>query len=561
MREDMVTPDFPAEQTSRKREESFSQSEAGRGNIANHAIFLYPNDEKAVAALDGWAQEKAKLSLALTERLLRGRDTIAFSELKTSPLLQHERLLNLGEMVLALLRRQAREIIRQEKPLVLQSQRRFDLDDAEIRAELRELRDLLAARLFFDKNELHAALSFGVRLQFDLITRPAATLERLIYPREMAQRYTDVAVILQGLEKSNLFVAQLLRELASPPQALVTKTAFSACCRRAEKEIYGRRAALALVADLQAYQNFCAIIGPSSYHRLEAPTILRMLEERGLQEVAEHLVTELTQQKLWSLSEVERLLEERVTIKHTPSIAPETNTEVGHFLQDAVVEKDDAGFNQVDIKGKDEIDDEIKEKPWQQADLQIDLDLTPAVKPRDWSVPEVEPSTNGQEPGVSEAAVNPEPPETMMAAAAAAPSEEKPSLFPASAPSGLTTAPEDDFAAPPAGSRPKVVYSETEEEPQYVEHAKIEMQPPGPYPSITRLVDEKSRRDFIKKIFHKDLDAYLAFIERIEEMQTWKEAKAFLDHELQQRKVNPYTKEAVRLSDVVFSRYFAKGAK
>jgi hypothetical protein len=74
-------------------------------------------------------------------------------------------------------------------------------------------------------------------------------------------------------------------------------------------------------------------------------------------------------------------------------------------------------------------------------------------------------------------------------------------------------------------------------------------------------VDEKSRRDFIKKIFHKDLDAYLAFIEQIEEMQTWKEAKAFLDREFQQRKVNPYSKEAVRLSDMVFSRYFAKGAR
>ena len=58
-----------------------------------------------------------------------------------------------------------------------------------------------------------------------------------------------------------------------------------------------------------------------------------------------------------------------------------------------------------------------------------------------------------------------------------------------------------------------------------------------------------------------DLETYLAFIEQIEEMQTWKEAKTFLNRELQQRKVNPYSKEAVRLSDVVFSRYFTKGAK
>jgi hypothetical protein len=104
---------------------------------------------------------------------------------------------------------------------------------------------------------------------------------------------------------------------------------------------------------------------------------------------------------------------------------------------------------------------------------------------------------------------------------------------------------------------PKIFYQDAEE-PLVVDRAKLEAQPPGPYPSITRLIDEKSRSAFLKKIFRKDLDGYLAFVEQLEAMQTWKEAKAFLDKEFRARQVNPYSKEAVHLSDLLFSRYFTK---
>lgn len=72
------------------------------------------------------------------------------------------------------------------------------------------------------------------------------------------------------------------------------------------------------------------------------------------------------------------------------------------------------------------------------------------------------------------------------------------------------------------------------------------------------MIDDKSRRAFIRKIFQRDADAYLEFVDRLEPLQTWKEAKALLDAELGLRNVNPYSKEAVQLSDLLFGRYFSK---
>ncbi|MCI0698252.1 hypothetical protein L0337_40375 [candidate division KSB1 bacterium] len=560
MREDIINPDFPAEHTGENRDEpSLSPPAAGKEHTETHSTFLPSSGEHAGAPLDHWEQEKAKLSLALTERLLRGRDTIGFPELMASPLLHHERLAGLGEIVVAVLRRHAREIIRQEKPLVLQSKRRFELDDAEIRVPLRELRDLIAERMVFDKNELHAALSFGLRLQFDMITKPAATLEKLIYQHAVTRDKDDVIVILPGLEENHSFVAHLQKLLAKHLDHSIIKETFVALCRRVEKEIYGRRGVSALVADLQTYQNFCAIIGPSSYHRLEAPTVLEMLHERGMEELAERTMPDLVQQARWSIPEIEHLLEERMSVMELPPAPPETlepaiapEVEFGRLLQESTSAMESPDAQQTDGQEKSGIAAEIKEQAWPQDEAQIDLDLTPAEIPEELDMPEAEIPSNGKESAMEPATL-----------ARDTDIEEEPAVLPAtSGLSDIAVEPSLEIDAAPIPPRPKLkYYYADDDEPQIIERAKIEAQPPGPYPSFTRLVDEKSRRDFIKKIFHKDLEAYLAFIERLETMQTWKEAKAYLDHEFQQRRVNPYSREAVRLSDTVFSRYFTKGAR
>ncbi|MFQ5708871.1 MAG: hypothetical protein ACE5HO_15550 [bacterium] len=86
----------------------------------------------------------------------------------------------------------------------------------------------------------------------------------------------------------------------------------------------------------------------------------------------------------------------------------------------------------------------------------------------------------------------------------------------------------------------------------------IETQPPGPYPNLRTLINPKTRKVFIKKIFSKNKEAYSEFIERLEQLDRWKDAKALIDSELFKRNISPYSKEAVLLGDVVFSRYFSK---
>lgn len=89
---------------------------------------------------------------------------------------------------------------------------------------------------------------------------------------------------------------------------------------------------------------------------------------------------------------------------------------------------------------------------------------------------------------------------------------------------------------------------------------KIESQPPPPYPSISEFICPKDREILVRKIFKRNEMDFQNFILRIDKLDKWRDAKKIIDWEVESRKLDPYSREAVRLGDVVFARYFSYGA-
>ena len=89
-----------------------------------------------------------------------------------------------------------------------------------------------------------------------------------------------------------------------------------------------------------------------------------------------------------------------------------------------------------------------------------------------------------------------------------------------------------------------------------IDRNKIEQQPEGPLEPLQKLIDEKSRKMIVKKIFDQDCSAYENFIEKLNEIDNWKKAKEVIEIELHRRHIMPFSKEALRLGDLAFTRYF-----
>lgn len=458
-----------------------------RADAPNH---ISPSGTQRRTKRDYWDMEREKLVAGLLARIANKGEAVALRDLLA---------MDLPEVLNVVLRNHARNVVRNEKPLALQTHRRFELDDAEIRKQFRELRDGLAERIVFETVELKSALNFGVRLQFDLIVRPRAFLENLLFQHAAERERDDVLVILMGFHDAREFVARCIDRINGYAFSTIAKENFSDLCRHVEREVYGKNTVAAFMADVRAYQSYCQnLLGlgaPSEI--MDNQVILAMLNERRLTELSESLLPEFAKKENWLLGEIESLVRECVAKSGGEAAAQPADAaeiDMSNFLEEAA----------------SEIENQLVQT----------------------SLRELR-STQVDAPTAAPAIVEALPPvQTSLPLA------------------------EEKQEAVPIKKRPLIRFDE--EEPVMVSRAKLEQQPSGPFPALAKLIDDKNRKLFIKSIFTRDEEAYADFVQRLELIQTWKEAKACFDGELNRRKLNPYTKEAIRFSDVIFSRYFAK---
>ncbi len=73
---------------------------------------------------------------------------------------------------------------------------------------------------------------------------------------------------------------------------------------------------------------------------------------------------------------------------------------------------------------------------------------------------------------------------------------------------------------------------------------------------LENLIDNKTQKIFVKKLFSGDQSAYSELTEKLDEAESWRVAKILIDNELFKRDVDPFSREAIKLVDMVYSRYY-----
>lgn len=117
---------------------------------------------------------------------------------------------------------------------------------------------------------------------------------------------------------------------------------------------------------------------------------------------------------------------------------------------------------------------------------------------------------------------------------------------------------DDETVLEEQSTLPKIIYSDDDKQ-LIIKKQKIEKQPPGPYPSLFSILEKRDYKVFVKKLFKKDERAFINFMDQVDSVERWRKAKQIIDWELEKRRLDPYSKEALKLSDVVFAKFFHKG--
>lgn len=79
-----------------------------------------------------------------------------------------------------------------------------------------------------------------------------------------------------------------------------------------------------------------------------------------------------------------------------------------------------------------------------------------------------------------------------------------------------------------------------------------------PLEDINNMIKGRTRKKIIKKLFKKKEKEFINFISSINQLSAWKEASSLIDEEFYNREINPYSNEAINLSDTIYQRFFPK---
>jgi len=79
-----------------------------------------------------------------------------------------------------------------------------------------------------------------------------------------------------------------------------------------------------------------------------------------------------------------------------------------------------------------------------------------------------------------------------------------------------------------------------------------------PLADLNTMVAGRTRKKIIKKLFKKNENEFLSFIDLVNSHSAWKEVSVIIDNEFYERGINPYSKEAIMFSDIIYLRFFPK---
>jgi hypothetical protein len=74
--------------------------------------------------------------------------------------------------------------------------------------------------------------------------------------------------------------------------------------------------------------------------------------------------------------------------------------------------------------------------------------------------------------------------------------------------------------------------------------------------NVSEMIDKKTEKAFIKKLFSGNKEEYAGLLSKLDDAESWRVAKILIDNELFKRDIDPFSREAIKMVDLVYSSYY-----
>ena len=392
------------------------------------------------------------------------------------------------------LQNSVQKYIHTEEPFQFNNSKRFDFEYRKVIELRNSLIKAFEEATIFSRNELIEIINRTVSLQFNLLVKPSDTLLKIFYKNKAERIQNDILQILEGLDDRRILIKVLIKNIKEFDQYHIVAEDFINILNQTNKEVYQDNFIKSFISDITVFTDFLSMIHGNENTKIDINLLKLLLVERGLSQYS---------------SAFDVYPETKIEINRIASIL--TNSLNNGKPEDS------------------EVDDDIEK-----------FMLAPATGDR--REDHIDPGAKLYKNEIDQNFDNLESDQETF-------TQFDENTYPLDP---------DDSVHNDNRKFPKITNKWKDPMDMVIKRSNIEKQPEGPLHSLRRLIDDKDKRFIQRRIFDNDIRAYSEFIRQLEIIDNWKEAKKIIDNELFMRSIEPFSKEALKLGDLVFNRYFPK---
>jgi hypothetical protein len=374
---------------------------------------------------------------------------------------------------------------------------RFDYDMPEVRILIDQIFDYLKQNARFDQNKFNQLIERAVKLEMNYLIEPHRTLSQFIFKDSQVVSTIDVYDTLKYFFKYGYYKDAISEYFNTKYMREISQEQFNQLIAKIDENAFKDNLFETTLKTIKSITSFMSEAVGADVQTIEVDVLLHAFKDRNLDTYAK-LMKELISEseKEISLSDLEAILrEERIGARTQPKPVSE----------EVMTDEKSAGEETLQLEEIENIEDS-----------------KPVVEVTEIDVGEIKPEEIMEEE-VEEEEEEEEEEEVEVEAATPVKTETKGNVA-------------DDMA--------NFVASQIKSD--------------KPLEDLNSMVVGRTRKKIIKKLFKKKENEFISFVEMINEQSAWKDASVIIDNEFYERGINPYSKEAIMFSDLIYVRFFPK---
>jgi hypothetical protein len=497
-----------------------------------------------------WENDTVVLVTSLKKRILGNNDKVHLGRIEADNAIP--------TFIKTICRKRIEEYIVKESPFSVKTTPHFEIRKEDIENFKTRFLEILREAAYFSQKEIEEILQESLILRLDYLVKPVDTMRRILFEGKKSIQISEMESALNPFTKVLSYADKLIKECHRLGYSSIERDEYTNIVNDIFQLTIEDDPIKIVLHDFSVLTDFISETKGEEVTRVEGIVVQDLLADRNLWRFRRALEIEMKLGKEdFDVVDLEMTLKRYLelkaefseTVKGQEDVKEEIKEDVKEEIKEDVKEeiKEDVKEEIIDeIKEdvKEEIIDEIKEDTKKEIKKEAQPVLDEIVQ--EYNKPEIKPKV---EESFQETSKEKEDDswsfedvlidETLPLEKdieKKKPIEEKPKKQMRI----IRREPKEDNQI------------ESEEPEEILEKSVSQSQVDG----LSNLIDEKTEKVFVKKLFDGDNEAFKVLLNKLDESESWRVAKILIDNELFKRDVDPFSREAIKLVDMVYSRYY-----